>query len=113
MSREYISDVLSMPLRSLIYMVNTLEEWVKKNEQDLFGRKLIQIPTPHFVTFYNGIEKRPEYEELRLSQAFCRSNDRPELEVICRVYNINPLFNEDLRSRSEVLRGYTSFVERV
>ena len=61
----------NMPLRSLIYMVNTLENWLKKNEKDLFSRKLIMIPTPHFVTFYNGAENRPEYEELRLSQAFC------------------------------------------
>ncbi|MGN0424392.1 MAG: hypothetical protein ACI4FY_03670 [Acetatifactor sp.] len=103
----------NMPLRSLIYMVNTLEDWLKKNEKDLFSRKLIRIPTPHFVTFYNGTETRPEYEEMRLSQAFCRSTDRPELEVICSVYNINPPYNEDLKSRSEVLWGYTCFVERV
>ena len=103
----------NMPLRSLIYMVNTLEDWMKKNEKDLFSRKLIRIPTPHFVTFYNGIETRPEYEELRLSQAFWRSTDYPELEVICRVYNINPPFNEYLKSRSEVLWGYTCFVEKV
>ena len=103
----------NMPLRSLIYMVNTLEDWMKKNEKDLFSRKLILIPTPHFVTFYNGTETRPEYEELRLSQAFWRSTDYPELEVICRVYNINPPFNEYLKSHSEVLWGYTCFVEKV
>ncbi|MGN0424393.1 MAG: hypothetical protein ACI4FY_03675 [Acetatifactor sp.] len=103
----------NMPLRSLIYMVNTLEDWLKKNEKDLFSRKLIQIPTPRFVTFYNGTETRPEYEEMHLSEAFCRSIDRPELEVICSVYNINPPFNEELKSRSEVLWGYTCFVEKV
>ena len=103
----------NMPLRSMIYMVNTLEDWLKQNERDLFSRKLIRIPTPHFVTFYNGIETRPEYEEMRLSGAFCRSTDRPELEVICKVYNINPPYNEELRKRSEVLWGYTGFVEKV
>ena len=103
----------NMPLRSLIYMVNTLEDWLKRNEKDLFGRKLIQIPTPHLVTFYNGTESRPEYEELCLSKAFFRSTNRPELEVICRVYNINPPFNEDLKNRSVVLWGYTCFVEKV
>ncbi|MGN0424394.1 MAG: hypothetical protein ACI4FY_03680 [Acetatifactor sp.] len=34
-------------------------------------------------------------------------------EVICRIYNINPPFNEDLKERSEVLWGYTCFVEKV
>ena len=45
--------------------------------------------------------------------AFWRNTDHPELEVICRVYNINPPFNEYLKSRSEVLWGYTCFVEKV
>ncbi|MGN0425363.1 MAG: hypothetical protein ACI4FY_08605 [Acetatifactor sp.] len=60
----------NMLMRSLISMVNTLEDWLKKNEKDLFGRKLIRIPTPRFVTIYNGTETRPEYEEMRLSKAF-------------------------------------------
>ena len=50
----------NMPLRSMIYFVNALDDWLKENEHDLFGRKRIMIPTPHFVVFYNGIEKRPE-----------------------------------------------------
>ena len=33
--------------------------------------------------------------------------------MICRVYNINPPFNEYLKSHSEVLWGYTCFVEKV
>ena len=56
----------NMPLRSMIYFVNALDDWLKENEHDLFSRKRIMIPTPHFVVFYNGTEKRPEYEEMRL-----------------------------------------------
>ena len=52
----------NMTLRSMIYFVNALDDWLKENEHDLFGRKRIMIPTPHFVVFYNGVEKRPEYE---------------------------------------------------
>ena len=85
-----------MPLRSMIYFVNTMEDWLKKNEKDLFGRKQIRIPTPHFVVFYNGLEKRPEYEEMRLSQSFYHPTEKPQIEVICKVYNINP---EKLRNR--------------
>ena len=60
----------NMPLRSMIYYVNALEDWLKKNEKDLFSRNRIKIPTPHFVVFYNGLEKRPEYEEMKLSASF-------------------------------------------
>ena len=103
----------NMPLRSAIYYVNTLEDWLRRKNLDLFSRKRIQIPTPHFVVFYNGTEKRPEYEEMRLSEAFCHKTDEPGIEVRCRVYNINPDNNRTLKERSAVLEGYTYFVEKV
>ena len=103
----------NMPLRSMIYYVNALEDWLRRKNLDLFSRKRIQIPTPHFVVFYNGTEKRPEYEEMRLSEAFCHKTDEPGIEVRCRVYNINPDNNRPLKERSAVLEGYTYFVEKV
>ena len=103
----------NMPLRSAIYYVNTLEDWLRRKNLDLFSRKRIQVPTPHFVVFYNGTEKRPEYEEMRLSEAFCHKTDEPGIEVRCRVYNINPDNNRPLKERSAVLEGYTYFVEKV
>ena len=103
----------NMPLRSAIYYVNTLEDWLRRKNLDLFSRKRIQVPTPHFVVFYNGTEKRPEYEEMRLSEAFCHKTDEPGIEVRCRVYNINPDNNRTLKERSAVLEGYTYFVEKV
>ena len=103
----------NMPLRSAIYYVNTLEDWLRRKNLDLFSRKRIQIPTPHFVVFYNGAEKRPEYEEMRLSEAFCHKTDEPGIEVRCRVYNINPDNNQPLKERSAVLEGYTYFVKKV
>ena len=103
----------NMPLRSAIYYVNTLEDWLRKKNLDLFSRRRIQVPTPHFVVFYNGTEKRPEYEEMRLSEAFCHKTDEPGIEVRCRVYNINPDNNRPLKERSAVLEGYTYFVEKV
>ena len=103
----------NMPLRSMIYFVNALDDWLKENEHDLFGRKRIMIPTPHFVVFYNGVEKRPEYEEMRLSQSFYHQMEEPEIELVCKAYNINPKNNLELKRKSLVLNGYTYFVEKV
>ena len=96
----------NMPLRSAIYYVNALEDWLRRKNLDLFSRKRIQLPTPHFVVFYNGTEKRPEYEEMRLSEAFCHKTDEPGIEVRCRVYNINPDNNRTLKERSAVLEDF-------
>ena len=103
----------NMPLRSMIYFVNALDDWLKENGHDLFGRKRIMIPTPHFVVFYNGVEKRPEYEEMRLSQSFYHQMEEPEIELVCKAYNINLQNNQELKRKSTVLAGYTYFVEKV
>ena len=70
----------NMPLRSVIYYINALEDWLRRKNLDLFSRRRIQLPTPHFVVFYNGTEKRPEYEEMKLSEAFCHKTDEPGFE---------------------------------
>ncbi len=103
----------NVPLRLLIYFANDLERYVSSNHKDLFRRKRIVIPTPHFVVFYNGVEPRDEVEEMRLSASFYHETDEPELELICRVYNINPNYNTELKKKSKALYGYTVFVEKV
>ena len=99
------------PLRFLIYLTNLLKKLIGK--RDLYGRKRVQIATPHFAVFYNGTEKRPEKEVLKLSDAFVHHTDTPEIELTVTVYNINPDNNTQLLEKSEVLRSYMIFVNRV
>lgn len=60
------------PLRFLIYLTNLLKTTIRK--RDLYGRKRVQIATPHFAVFYNGTEKRPEKEVLKLSDGYLYSD---------------------------------------
>ena len=99
------------PLRFLIYLTNLLKTTIRK--RDLYSRKRVQIATPHFAVFYNGTEKRPEKEVLKLSDAFINRTDTPEIELTVTVYNINPNNNTQLLEKSEVLRSYMIFVNRV
>ena len=99
------------PLRFLIYLTNLLKTTIRK--RDLYSRKRVQIATPHFEVFYNGTEKRPEKEVLKLSDAFINRTDTPEIELTVTVYNINPDNNTQLLEKSEVLRSYMIFVNRV
>ena len=59
------------------------------------------------------MQKRPEYEEMRLSNSFYHKVAEPQIEIICKVYNINPENNQILKKKSAVLEGYTYFVEKV
>ena len=82
-------------------------------QQNLFGRKTITIPTPHFVVFYNGIEARAEVETLKLSSAFAQATEHPELELTCRIYNINPEIHPAVLTKCRVLREYMFLVDTI
>ncbi|MCD8149256.1 MAG: hypothetical protein LUE92_06775 [Clostridiales bacterium] len=101
----------NMPLRFLFYVTDLFKEIVKN--RDLFSPNLVKIPTPSFVVFYNGVSKRPAVEYQKLSNAFEHPDDRSDLELRCKVYNINPGNNEELTDKCSVLEEYTAFVERV
>ena len=51
---------LNMPLRDLFYVAELLQVYVK--DQSLYSSKLIKLPTPHFVVFYNGVERIDQQE---------------------------------------------------
>ena len=98
----------NMPLRELIYVTNILEKWVRA--RNIYGRKLVRIPTPRFAVFYNGTEDQRSQYQLRLSDAYANPVEKPELELTCTVYNINPGKNRELLTECPVLGQYMLFV---
>ena len=109
---EHQSSVCpNMPVRSLVYFSNILERMVK--DKNIYGRRLVKIPTPHFAVFYNGKEEQPEQYDLKLSDAFVHPAEPPELELTCRVYNINYGKNVELLEKCTFLKEYMVFVDYV
>ena len=102
----------NMPLRALLYLSDIIKPMVK--DKGLYGKKLIQIPKPKFVVFYNGEVDRPEKEMQKLSSAYAHTGDASDsIELTCTVYNINPNRNNEIKENSYVLNGYMQFVEKV
>ena len=100
----------NMPLRFLHYVSDVFRELFSNSM--LHRRSMIKIPVPHFVTFYNGLEKWIEDEdEIRLSDMYEIPTDNPELELKVRVININ----EDVHilNKCKTLRDYMTFVNKV
>ena len=48
----------NLPLRFLFYISNLYSGMTK--DENIYGTRRVQIPTPEFVIFYNGDEERPE-----------------------------------------------------
>ena len=100
----------NMPLRFLHYVSDVFRELFSNSM--LHRRSRIKIPVPHFVTFYNGLEKWIEdEEEIRLSDMYEISTDNPELELKVRVININK--DVHILNKCKTLRDYMTFVNKV
>ena len=100
----------NMPLRFLHYVSDVFRELFSNSM--LHRRSMIKIPVPHFVTFYNGLEKWIEDEdEIRLSDMYEIPTDNPELELKVRVININE--NVHILNKCKTLRDYMTFVNKV
>ncbi len=101
----------NIPLRDLLYVAQQLQKLV--SEKNLYGSKRVQLPTPRFAVFYNGNTKLPERMEYRLSELFQKQTDKPELELIVTVYNINPGMNEELLGACQLLKEYMLFTTKI
>ena len=101
----------NMPVRCLIYFSNIIEKIVKGH--NIYGRTLVKIPTPRFAIFYNGAVEQPEQYDLKLSDAFVHKVEKPEIELTCRVYNINHGRNQNLLESCPFLKEYMMFVDYV
>ena len=101
----------NMPLRNLAYVACVYMAYVFGD--NLYGRKLIKIPEPRFVVFYNGTDKMPEQSVLRLSDAYESKSEELDLELRIRFININPGYNEEMIEKSPTLYQYVKFVDTV
>ena len=101
----------NMPVRNLIYYTTIISKIIKKH--NIYGKTLVKIPVPKFVVFYNGSEEQPEKYEMRLSDAFEKKVDNPDLELVCKVYNINYGKNASLLEKCDIIREYMIFVDYV
>ena len=102
---------LNMPLRILLYAAREYQKLIK--DDSLYASALLKLPTPHFVVFYNGERDMPERTVLRLSDAYEKPAEKPDLELSVTVLNINSGFNESLKETCSLMEEYMQYVERV
>lgn len=101
----------NMPLRDLMYIEKEYSRLI--DERKLYLRKMQKIPTPRFLVFYNGRDDQPEKSILRLSDAYERKTETPELELTVTMLNINLGKNRELMEQCEALRGYAVLVHKI
>ncbi len=104
----------NMPARGLFYLVDVYRKYVETRELNLYGSRLVKLPAPNYMVFYNGLIHQPDRVVLKLSDAFVRSAaGDPCLEFNAVMLNINLGHNKELMERCRKLREYAQFVDRV
>ena len=103
----------NMPLRGLMYFAQLYRENLLKRDKDLFSSKLVRIPSPRFIVFYNGLSEKPDMIKYRLSDAFDVADKSGEFEWTATVLNINKGHNLELLKKCDSLYNYSEFVGRV
>lgn len=101
----------NLPFRDLMYVCEQYEKYTVKKK--LYSKRLVKLPTPRFVVFYNGRERQPERKELYLSTAFEIPEENPSLELRVTQLNINPGYNEGLFRKCPILFEYMEYVSIV
>ncbi len=101
----------NMPLRNLIYIARVLSKITAK--EDIYGSKQIKLPTPRFVVLYNGSGQIEEKTVLRLSDAYEKKLEEPELELITTIFNINEGYNEQLKNACKLLGDYMTLIIKI
>ena len=103
----------NMPLRGLLYLAKMYESYVETNGLNRYQKKLIPLPFPRFIVFYNGEEEIGEELYLRLSDAFEKREEEPAVECVAKFININYGHNQELIQKCERLGEYSYFVASV
>ena len=101
----------NLPLRFLLYLSDLYEKII--TGKNVYGTKILQIPAPKFIVFYNGKEERPEREVIKLSEAYITQEEEVSLELLVDVLNINLGHNKGLLRACKTLGDYSEYVYRV
>ena len=101
----------NMPMRYLQYVAKEYEKIIES--KTLYSSKLVKIPAPQFIVFYNGTEEQPERIEMKLSDAYETSVGVPALELRVVQLNINAGQNKALMEKCKTLKEYSLYVAQV
>jgi hypothetical protein len=102
----------NMPLRLMQYAGNLYEKYIKQTRQNKYGKKLMHLPAPRLVVFYNGTDEQPEEKILKLSDSF-PEGAVSDIEVTVRMININQGKNEEMMAVCKPLAEYSWLVAEI
>ena len=101
----------NLPLRFLLYISHLYSRLTVK--ENLYGETIVQIPAPEFLIFYNGKERMPERQILKLSDMYSVQDGQPKLELEATLLNISGSNNQKLKEACRTLGEYAIYTDKI
>ena len=101
----------NLPLRFLLYISHLYSRLTVK--ENLYGETIVQIPAPEFLIFYNGKDKMPERQILKLSDMYSVQEGHPKLELEATLLNISGSNNQKLKEACRTLGEYAIYTDKI
>ena len=101
----------NLPLRFLLYISHLYSRLTVK--ANLYGERIVQIPAPEFIIFYNGKDEMPERQLLKLSDMYSVKGENPKLELEATLLNISGTNNRKLKEACRTLRDYAIYTDKI
>lgn len=103
----------NMPLRGLLYFAQQFEGLLASSDDDIYGTKRVELPTPVYIVFYNGTGMQSDNLLLYLSDSFSAGRGSGCMECTCEVLNINRGYNQALMEKCHRLWEYSEFSSEI
>ena len=103
----------NMPLRQLMYLGKVYGKLVNKYSMNIYSEKLLILPVPRFIVFYNGTKEK-EDEILYLSDSFPEEvKDKSDVDAKVKMININYGHNKELLEKCKTLNEYSWLIAKI
>ena len=73
--------------------------------ENLYGTRIVQIPPPEFIVFYNGKDELPDRMERKISDMYAVRDPHAGLELKAVMLNIAGKHNQKLKEACRTLRN--------
>ena len=101
----------NMPLRCLYYVCEQLRQYIPAKK--LYQNTPIKLPAPEFHVFYTGRGDMPETCQMKLSDAYVKTDEEIHLELKVNFHNIAYDNAKILLQRSRSIHDYSFFIDRI
>ena len=101
----------NMPLRCLYYVCEQLRQYIPA--KNLYQNTPIKLPAPEFHVFYTGNSDMPEICQMKLSDAYAKTDEEIHLELKVNFHNIAYDNAKSLLQKSRSIHDYSFFLDRI